>query len=267
MSDEEKGDLEQGIKEREEKYTEAKLRELLKDVLDRVPEKHGEALLRVISRQKAALAEDNYDCRHGCSLFVVDCLIPKHFSRHIQPFNISEHQRLLYARLQGALVRNQVAVPGGPGVASHPFLLVKRPGAKIPSDADILLSQTDEQLLRMYRVVFDNSSLSSEVLRTGGDLPSMVSCFTKLGKNSGRSLIDLKQSFYQIAITRKTSSLFGFESQIKGIPWLQLVKLSQGFSESSRLLILVMNVVATKLDLIPFSLPFEEARAQIDLIH
>ena len=266
MTEKETQDMAKGRAERSEKFTEQKVKEYFGELFERITPYQGEAFMKLIMSQRTVLAENNYDTRHGCSLYMIDCLIPKQFTKHVEPYKISEYQRLLHARLQNALITNGVARPvSSVGLASHPFLLVKR-GGKIPTDPEILLKMTDEELLLLYRIVFDNSSLTSSTERVQGDLPTFASCFAKMGNNSGRTLLDLKQSFYQIAITKKTSSLFTFPSSIPGISWMELCRLSQGFCQSSRLLILIMDIVAAQIDQIPFDLSWKEARPQIDML-
>ena len=215
----------------------------------------------------------------------MDAVIPSHFQRHVAPYQTSAFQKLINARCQMALWRAGVIEPASaPGAASSPMVTVKRGGA-CPTDPESLAKLTDEEVLRLWRVCFDNSSLTESFERTPGDMPPMLACFSKLGKDSARSHADLKQGYYQIkqsgSGSKSTGSagkakggangglagLFSFFSDCKGIPFWHLNRVSQGAKESARGMCSVTEKLVNQLDQIPFQLTWKETEEAIKRLH
>ena len=285
LTPKEEADIKEARKEREARYDRPTLAKHFESTLARLPQKHQDVLLDVLMQEAGAFCESNVDVRHGCVLYEMDAVIPSHFQRHVAPYQTSAFQKLINARCQMALWRAGVIEPASaPGAASSPMVTVKRGGA-CPTDPESLAKLTDEEVLRLWRVCFDNSSLTESFERTPGDMPPMLACFSKLGKDSARSHADLKQGYYQIkqsgSGSKSTGSagkakggangglagLFSFFSDCKGIPFWHLNRVSQGAKESARGMCSVTEKLVNQLDQIPFQLTWKETEEAIKRLH
>ena len=148
--------IEKELKEREDGWTPEALEKACIEMLDKMESRLRELTVEFLYENRGIFSRSNDDIKNGARFWFLDCEIPAGFSLHQKSSFQAGVTRLLYAKIQGMMLKQNWIEPVVPdedgrtgGSASHHFFIVAKPGCKMPADEAAVEALAEEQCRQM----------------------------------------------------------------------------------------------------------------------
>ena len=156
MTQEEEEEMDKMAEDRAKYWNMDKIKTVFKPNVEVLPEKYQEKAYELLYDRRRVFVDSSEALKGGCREWEIEAIYPKTLSLHCAKRAVVGQQRLIHERVQRIMADSRmIRRTDEPGHASHHFLAIRRPGAKLPADKTALDAMTRADLDATFRCILD----------------------------------------------------------------------------------------------------------------